>query len=86
MDDEVLVRVLHRVADRAEQLEPLARRQLPASSQYSVDRLAVDVLHHEVGLPVVGRAAVEEPRDVRVLEPGQDLPLARKRAPHDART
>ena len=38
-------------------------------------RLALHVLHHQVGLAVVGGAAVEERGDVGMLEARQDLPL-----------
>ena len=41
----------------------------------AVDRLAVDVLHDEVRLAVVGHAAVEQPRDVRMIERREDLSL-----------
>jgi len=40
------------------------------------DRLALDVLHREVGAPVLRDAAVEQPGDPRMLEPCQDLALA----------
>ena len=33
------------------------------------------VLHHEVGLAVLGFAGVEQARDVRVVQAGEDLPL-----------
>ena len=39
------------------------------------DRLAFDVLHHEVRQAVVGRAAVDQARDVRMIELRQDLPF-----------
>ena len=41
-----------------------------------VDRLTLDVLHHEVGQAVVRRAPVEQAGDVGVLEPREDLALA----------
>ena len=40
-----------------------------------VDRLAVDVLHDDVRRAVRGRAAVEQPRDVRMVERREDLAL-----------
>ena len=46
--------------------------------------VALDVLHGEVRLPLGGHAAVEQPGDVGVAEPGQDLPLGEE-APVDAR-
>ena len=42
----------------------------------------VDVLDREVGLAFGGDAAVEQAGDVRVVEPGQDLPLGEE-APVD---
>ena len=69
MDDEVLVRVAappRRPARRARSRCADAERARP--SQYAVDRPPVDVLHDEVGLAVLGGAAVEQPRDVRVIE------------------
>ncbi len=38
-------------------------------------RDAVDVFHHEVGQAIVGRAAVEQSRDVRVLQAREDFAL-----------
>ena len=40
-----------------------------------VDGLALDELHHVVRQAVVGRAAIEQARDVGMIEAGQDLPL-----------
>src|ERR1044071_4379411 len=40
-----------------------------------VDRNAVDELHRQERQPVRRAAAVDEPRDVRMLERGEDLPL-----------
>ena len=42
-----------------------------------VDALAVDVFEREVGLAVLGDAGVEQAGDVRVVQRGQDLALAR---------
>ena len=77
MDDEVLVRVLDAVADRGEEREALPHVEGPGVA-VGGDRLAGDVLHCEVGPAVAGGAAVEEPRDVGVLEPREDLPLAQE--------
>ncbi len=54
----------------------------PRSSQYVGQRLAIDVLHGEVRLPVIRDPAVEQAGHVDVLETGQDLPLAEE-APQD---
>ena len=48
----------------------------------ALDRQAVDVLEHEVGLRPVGRdAGVEQVRDVRVREPREKVAVARKALP-----
>ena len=72
--DEIPMRVLHRGADVAEQVQPRLDGQ-PAIVAVAVDVLAVDVLHREPGEPVGGDAAVEQPRDSGVVEAGEDLPL-----------
>ena len=69
-----LVRVLDRLADRDEQLQPLARRELVVVAVLG-DRHAVDQLHDEVGPAAVGRAGVEHLGDVRVVHHRQGLPL-----------
>ena len=58
----------------AEQLEPRRQRQLVGVA-VPIDGEPVDVLHREVGRAVVGGAAVDQPRDVRVIEVGEDLPF-----------
>jgi len=35
-------------------------------------RCADNVVHDEVGQTIVGRARIEQPRDIWVIEPGQD--------------
>ena len=54
-----------------------ARRATEAArSRQAVERLALDVAPStKYGRPSVGRAAVEQPRDVRVVEAGEDLAL-----------
>ncbi len=42
----------------------------------AVDRHALDILEREVGGAVLGDPAVDQARDVRMLEPRQDLALA----------
>ena len=74
VDDEVLVGVLHRRADLPEEPEAVADREaaLPAVVE---QRNACDVLHHEVRLALLGRAAVDQPSDAGVLQRGRDLAL-----------
>jgi hypothetical protein len=74
VDDEVLVGDLDGLAHLAEQDEAPSDRQAVLVA-VAVDRDTLDVLHHEVRQAVVGGAAVEQPRDVRVVDGGQDLAL-----------
>ena len=54
VDDALLMGVLHRLADRHEQLQPLPRRQVVLVAELG-DRHALDQLHHEVR-PARGRS------------------------------
>src|SRR5690242_6508949 len=67
VDDEVLVRVLHRVTDGGHEVEPLRGRKRVGGA-ITVDRLAVDMLHREPGNAVLRHSAVDEPSDARMLE------------------
>jgi plasmid stabilization system protein ParE len=77
MDDPLLVRVLHRLADRDRQLESLAQRQ-PAFVTELGDRDALDQLHHEVGTAVIRRPGVEDLGDRGVVHQGQCLAFGPK--------
>ena len=81
VDDPLLVGVLDRLADRHEQLEPLARRELLLVAVLG-DRHALDEFHDEVRPAVVGRAGVEDLGDVRVVHQGQRLPLGLEAGEH----
>jgi len=70
--DQTRVRVLHGVADGQEQPEPVIDAE-PAPITVRRDRLALDLLHHQIELTVIGRAAIEQAGDVRMIEAGQDL-------------
>src|SRR4051812_49604399 len=48
----------------------------------SVDGLPFHVFHDEVGKPVAGAAAIEEPRNVRMIEAGQDLSFVSEVSQH----
>jgi hypothetical protein len=72
MHHQVLMRVLHRGTDLAEEVDPGIDSETMAVAVL-VDGLPADVLHDEVGPPVVGVAAVQESRDPGVVERGQDL-------------
>jgi hypothetical protein len=79
MDDEVVMGELHRLAHAEEQTEAIGHGEL-ACAAVLVDADAIDVFHDQIGQPFFGRTAVEQPRDLRVLELGQDLALAAESA------
>ena len=74
MEHELAVREVDRGADLDEEREPALERQPPPVAP-GVDRLAVDVLEHQVGGAVRRRAAVEQTGDPRMLERGEDAAL-----------
>src|SRR5574341_588886 len=49
------------------------------------DRLAGDEFHHEVGQAVRLRAAVQQSRNVRMIERSQNLPLAQESVAREVR-
>jgi hypothetical protein len=74
VDDEILMRGIDGAADVDEQAQ--ARRDVePVTIAVGGDRQTVDVLHHEIRKLPFSRAAVEQLRDVRMTERGEDLPL-----------
>ncbi len=75
MDDKIAMGVLDRCTDGHEEPQPRMDRQSSIVAVV-VQGLALDVLHDQIGQAVLGRAAVEQPGDVRVLQVGEDLPLA----------
>ena len=74
MDDEVAMRVGHRVADLREQFETLVQRSV-ARVAVVEQRNAVDVLHHRVRTAIRRHAAVEQARDAGMIQPRENLPL-----------
>jgi RNA polymerase sigma-70 factor, ECF subfamily len=81
VDDQRCVRLLHGLADLAEKAQP--RRDVqPVRRAVLVDAPPLDELHDEKRQPLGGRAAVEQPRDVGMLDLREDLPLAAE-APHE---
>jgi hypothetical protein len=75
--DESLVREADRVDDREH--EPHDRRHVEREAPgVRVDRFAFDVFEHEVRLAGRRRAAVDQPRDVRMRQPRENLPFARE--------
>src|SRR4029077_1773396 len=72
MNNQIPMRKFHRVADLQKELQSLTRRQLLRNCKSS-HRCADNVVHDEVGQTIVGRACIEQPRDIWVIELGQDL-------------
>ncbi len=81
MNDEMLMRVRDGRADLSKEYEPRLDRQ-PARPAVLVDRQAVDVLEHEVRNPFVGGPTVEQARDIRVIEAGEDLSFVTEALQH----
>ncbi len=70
--NQIRVRVVDRFAHLCEYLEPFSEREIVRVA-VGRDRLAFDVLHDEVGAPVVGFARLDEAGDVWVIEGAEDL-------------
>jgi hypothetical protein len=83
VNDQPLVCVLDRRAHLQEQPHPLIDIEVLAIA-VRVDRLAGDELHDEVRQPRLGRAAVQQPRDIRMIEAREDLALVAESL-HDVR-
>ena len=75
MHHQVFVRVRDRLACRDEQAHTLSHRQAEPVA-VAVDALTVHVLQHQVALARFGDARVEQARDVRVVQPAQQLAFA----------
>jgi hypothetical protein len=76
MHDEPAVREGDRAADLQQQIELAPHRQRPFLG-VGVDRLALDVLQRQVRPAVLVDPGVVQARDVRVLQAGEDVALAR---------
>jgi hypothetical protein len=75
VDDEALMRELNRFADLAEETQTFFHPELSATA-IEVDGGALDVLRNQVRQAVLGRAPVQDPSDVRMLQVGEDLSFA----------
>jgi hypothetical protein len=84
VNDGLLVRVLHRLANLQKEFEPLANSQ-PMPAGVFRDRDAIDVLHREVRRAVGGSAGVKNPRDRRMIHQRQRLPFRFEPRDHLAR-
>jgi hypothetical protein len=74
VDHKVAMGVLHGVGRLGEYVEPLLGGETPFVA-VAVDRLAVDVLHRDVGAAAGVHPSVEQLRDVGVVQVREDLPL-----------
>src|SRR5207249_9939968 len=81
MNDLIPMRKFNGGADLQKQLQSLTRRQLLRDCKSS-HRCADNVVHDEVRQTIVGRACIEQPRDIWMIEPGQDLAF-RSKTPQD---
>ena len=79
MDDQILMRVLNRGANGAKQFHSLDDRECVCLT-IGVDRLAVDVFHHEKGIAFICRSHIQQSRNVVVIKMSQNLSLASKAA------
>ena len=75
------VRVRHGRAHGAKQLQACRHVELVPVA-VDINRLARDVLHHEVGQALFGASAVEQACDIGVVQGGQDLALLLEAAQH----
>ena len=72
MDHQVLMRVVDGGADGEEEIQPFADGE-PVGIAVLIDRGSGDEVHHEIGPPVRGGAAIQEFGDIGVIEVRQDL-------------
>ena len=81
MNHQALVRVLDRLGDDTEQPQTLANRQAPRRT-VDVDRVTFDVFHDDVRRAGCRGSGIEQVRDVRMIQRGEDAALCMK-ALHD---
>jgi hypothetical protein len=82
VDDKVLVRELDCRANFSKKFEPCGHPEMLLTDERRERGAASYVFHDEEGQSIVSLAAVEEPSDARMLEPGQDLALGSEAAEH----
>jgi hypothetical protein len=75
MHHEMPVCMLHRRANTQEKAKALPNAQLPLAAVFS-DPHAIDIFHDDVGQILADGASIQQPRDVRVIQAGQNLPFA----------
>src|SRR5436190_22261767 len=81
MNNKLSMRIRNCRADFAEQLKAFRDPQ-PVGIAIFVDRKALDVFHDEIRLAIFGRPAIEQARDVKVIETSENLPLLAEMTEH----
>src|SRR5690349_16611615 len=71
---QLLMGVRNCAADFGEKFEPIVDIKTALVAELS-DRFAFDMLHYEVGQPVRSRTAAVQARNVRMFQPGENLPF-----------
>src|SRR5260370_20818354 len=74
MDNQILVGVMHGGAYDLEQSEAGGNIE-PMLVAIGIDGDAIDILHDDVSCAVRQRAAVQQMRDIRMIQLREDLPL-----------
>ena len=77
MDHEIAVGEVDRAKDLSEERQSFLQAKLVLVAEIR-DRRSVDALEHQPGTAVGGDAAVEQTRNGRMFEAGEDLPLAQE--------
>ena len=77
VDHKIPMSELNGVAHLQKQLQPLSHVQ-SSTVAVTVQRLAVHIVHDQVGKAFIRGAPVEQLDDVRMVQVGQDLPLSLK--------
>ena len=73
----MLVGIVNRAAERPEEEQSLLDGEVVVATE-RVDRLSLHVVHHHVGQPLPGGPAVDQARNVRMVQAGEDLALPLK--------
>ena len=77
MDDEVLVCVLYRRTHVEKELQPRTDVE-PVRVAIPGERQTVHILHHQVRTSIFGDSAIQQPRDVRMYQPCENLALGQE--------
>src|ERR1035438_8509107 len=79
------MRVLYRGAGFQKEADAIGNRQKPLVTVL-VESLPVHILHHQVRIARAAEAAVQQSRDIRMIEAGQDLAFGAKALGEEPRT